>query len=663
MRKVGVACLHVRGKGAHAHLEQALLALGELVGQQLEEVLELLVLGRQDDAAHMGEALEVLERHGGEVHDVEARLVRRVRLRDGADDDLEQVRLAGLGGAEDERVAAVEVEERLALVLVVRVVVDAEGDLAGRRRLLLRHLDELRQGRQADAWKALDALLGAVCVDMPDDGVELRERPGAAAAASALVDGCALAREGDLEEAELVHPVVVDALGPAAVSRLEELEGLVVAHLQVRAARLLDLSRQGRLEDLVGILPRLHLEAELEARVGPDLLVYLAGRLLRGEDEVNAQRTADARRADELGHELGLVGLELGELVDHDDEVRQGRWGLARLVAADVVADMVDLRLGEKPLTALELGFDGLERALDLAPVDVGDGSGKVRQIAQLVGHAAALEVDDHERDLVGMEQRGNREDIGLENLGLARAGRAGHKPVGAVGLVVKVERDHAALAHADRRGEGAAHVAFRPPRAEVEIVGGDDAEHLEHRDAAGQAALERDLLAIHGRERAGKALGVLKRYGLVGESRSARGVGGVYELALRIRALEPRDAAAPQRQQRRLRLKEHEGAPEARRLVDEAAQRVVLDAALVEHEDDDALPVLGNVPLAGLLPGRQQLVEMLEDDVSALRVACDVARAEPLVLDVRKKPCPCDLPRMLGLDHDVDLAVRLVLT
>ena len=69
-----------------------------------------------------------------------------------------------------------------------------------------------------------------------------------------------------------------------------------------------------------------------------------------------------------------------------------------------------------------------------------------------MIERAAALEVDQHERQVVRRGPGGQAGDQGAEQLALARPGRAGDEGVGAVAH--QVEREHAVLGHADRRDQ-----------------------------------------------------------------------------------------------------------------------------------------------------------------------------------------------------------------
>ena len=67
-------------------------------------------------------------------------------------------------------------------------------------------------------------------------------------------------------------------------------------------------------------------EAQRDAQVGvgPDVVAHHAGRALRGEHQVDAEAAAALGHADERRQEVGQLGGQRGELVDHHDERGNG---------------------------------------------------------------------------------------------------------------------------------------------------------------------------------------------------------------------------------------------------------------------------------------------------------------------------------------------------
>ena len=198
----------------------------------------------------------------------------------------------------------------------------------------------------------------------------------------------------------LLRARLVRAIVEAGVAGLHLLEEFVVADLDKAAAHALDVGGVRTLEHLHGVLPRLHAQAEVEAGVGPDLVADGVGGLLRGQNEVNAQRAAHARGADQLGHELRLLALEFGKFIDDDDEVRQLH-ALLLAELAGIVVDVVDADRLEDALAAVDLAVERGQGPVDDArALQVVDDAGHVGQGAESVRHAAALVVDEDELHL-----------------------------------------------------------------------------------------------------------------------------------------------------------------------------------------------------------------------------------------------------------------------
>ena len=299
-------------------------------------------------------------------------------------------------------------------------------------------VEHVRQRRQANAAELRNVVVLAIVVDIVDQCLELRRRILCAGLVLVGVDNAALAPEIELIERDRLPLAGVDDLC-AAVRRLEQLEHLVVANLEIGAARLLDLRRERRLDHLVAVLLGLDLQTQTELRVAPDLVIHNAGRLLRGEDEVDTERAADARRRNDLLHEIGILRFQLSKLIGNDDQVRDRLGDNAFFIQTDIIVDVIDgvahsqrgLRKQRLPLDKLRL--DRAQRAVDLAAVDVRDRTEHMRKVTELARHAAALEVDDHKGDLVRVEQRRHGQDIRLQDLRFTGARCAGHKTVRSV--------------------------------------------------------------------------------------------------------------------------------------------------------------------------------------------------------------------------------------
>ena len=230
---------------------------------------------------------------------------------------------------------------------------------------------------------------------------------------------------------------------------------------------------------------------------------------------MDAERAADARGRDELLHELGLLLLELRELVGNDEQVRQGLAEHALPVVAQVLVDVHRRLTGDLPravegvLAPLELALDRDERAGDSSPIEVGDGAGKVRQTVALVVEGArkpaALVVDQDKGHLVRRIVHAQRENVGDDELRLARAGGARDQAVRPVHVLLEVEdRELAGSVAPHRRLQRARGVVLGPALANVELREVADLEHLEKAEGGGHLR----ALGGHVEARAGKVEG-----------------------------------------------------------------------------------------------------------------------------------------------------------
>ena len=298
----------------------------------------------------------------------------------------------------------------------------------------------------------------------------------------------------------LDHFVLRDVFG-AAPCGLAHGEVFVVAHLQVEPAGVLQAGGVRALEHVLAVAGVLHAQADAELGVAPDLVVDHAGGLLGGQDQVDAQASADAGGTDQLVHELRLLAFQLGKLVRDDEQVRQGFLHPVGAVQALIIVDVqrafvaAAFRLVEDALAAFQLALDGDHRAGDGGTVQVGDGTHQMRQmdaaglILKGTGQAAALVVDEQEGHLVGAEVDRHGQDVGDDELRLAGAGHAGHQAVGALTLFVQVQHEQLAVgAHAHRRSQAAGGVAVGPALEQVQVFHLAHAEHLQEGEGLGQA-------------------------------------------------------------------------------------------------------------------------------------------------------------------------------
>jgi hypothetical protein len=164
---------------------------------------------------------------------------------------------------------------------------------------------------------------------------------------------------------------------------------------------------------------------------------------------------------DELGHLLG----ERGELVD--DEHERGR-GI-RVGGLLELEQVFRLLAVEQVLAVVQLGAQARERAAHEMRAEVGDEAHAVRQ-ADAVGEGrSALVVDEEERHALGAVLGGHAEHPRLQELALARAGRAADEGVRA--LLAQVEVQGALRALTDEGAQLGLVAGARARRADRRVL------------------------------------------------------------------------------------------------------------------------------------------------------------------------------------------------
>ena len=176
---------------------------------------------------------------------------------------------------------------------------------------------------------------------------------------------------------------------------------------------------------------------------------------------MDAQAPPALGDVDDGGDELGQLGHQGGELVDHHDEAGQGLGRLRRTVLLKVAA----ARRPEQRFPQAHLGSEAAERPSRKVGVEVGHHRHGVRQIGTRVERAAPFEVDEDEVHVVGAGAGGHRGDPRAQQLALTGPGRAGHQGVRSVGHQVEDERSGRARTH-----DGGERAAARspPPREPI---------------------------------------------------------------------------------------------------------------------------------------------------------------------------------------------------
>ncbi len=257
---------------------------------------------------------------------------------------------------------------------------------------------------------------------------------------------------------------------------------------------------------------------------------------LGGQQQVHAERPADAADLDEQVDEVRALGEELAELVDDDQQVGQRFQRLAVDVGAAgrlaelVFADGVDVPgLAQHPLAALLFAGEGLVHPVDHGEVvgEVGDQAGYVREFGDAREGGAALEVDEHERQVLGGVHHGEPGDQGAQQFALAGAGGADDESVRADaalrGLLEVHGQRFAGAGHPDGDAEQFLLVGGAAPGGRVEGRHVGDAEHAGEGDVLGE-----DLVALAGEAQRGERAGGGRQDGGVGLVDDALLDGGV---------------------------------------------------------------------------------------------------------------------------------------
>ena len=176
-------------------------------------------------------------------------------------------------------------------------------------------------------------------------------------------------------------------------------------------------------------------QCEAKVGVGADVVGHHARRTLGREEEMDAEAAAALGDPDERREEVGQFLGEGGELVDHHDE--PGKWFGC---VAPVHGEVVGSNGAQQPFAPSDLGVEADERTLGEALVEIGHDPDGVGQPGAGVERGTALEVDEHERQMLGAHRRGERHDQRAQEFALAGAGGSGDEAVGAVAHEVDVD-------------------------------------------------------------------------------------------------------------------------------------------------------------------------------------------------------------------------------
>ena len=212
--------------------------------------------------------------------------------------------------------------------------------------------------------------------------------------------------------------------------------------------RRVERGRDGIADDVTRVGLVRHPQRDPEVGVGPEVVLDDAGRPLRRHDQVDAEGPAALGDVDDAVDELRHLARERRELVDDEHEGRRGL-GVAALLQLEEVLRLLAV---EEVLAMVQLGSEARERTPHEVRAEVGHEADAVRELDAVGERRPALVVDEEERDPVGAVLRRHPEHPGLEELGLAGAGRSADE--GVRPLRAEVERHRVGAALSDERLE-----------------------------------------------------------------------------------------------------------------------------------------------------------------------------------------------------------------
>ena len=208
----------------------------------------------------MSQILKVLQYHRSKVNNVDICFFCCIGFRNGSDDHLQHIGFAGLRRANNHRIFAGNVNVSCFLRLGVWIVKNTNGHPFGHFLATLRCKGyPFRQRWQTNTGKPFNASITTICGNIFHHCIQLRNRLFIRGFILLNINRHSLAIEEQRENRKFAGCVYRLVFGSAAIGRLEQFENFIIANLQVSATRLLDLRRQGGLENLITILLRLDL--------------------------------------------------------------------------------------------------------------------------------------------------------------------------------------------------------------------------------------------------------------------------------------------------------------------------------------------------------------------------------------------------------------------
>ena len=131
----------------------------------------------------------------------------------------------------------------------------------------------------------------------------------------------------------------------STVSRLEQFENFIIAHLEIRTSRLNNFCCQRRFNHFITILRTLYLQTQLESGITPDLFADLTGRLLSSQNQMHTKASSDTGSTDQFFHKLRKFCPKLGKFIYNNNQMGQRLCNLMIFVLHNVLVDMINLCL------------------------------------------------------------------------------------------------------------------------------------------------------------------------------------------------------------------------------------------------------------------------------------------------------------------------------
>ncbi len=189
---------------------------------------------------------------------------------------------------------------------------------------------------------------------------------------------------------------------------------------------------------------RVHLEADPVFRVRPDLFIHDAGRLLGGQDQMDAKGAPDPCVLLQVVHDLRILQLQLGKFVHDDQQMAHGP-RLAVLPDLRALARFL-LERGQDMLALSDLALQRDHETIDLIFLQIGHLPCAMRKVVKRIAERAAFEIDEHILQIGGPKIHDTIQEHCAEKFRFPGTGHSGCQDMGAV----QIDRDQLFVARSD---------------------------------------------------------------------------------------------------------------------------------------------------------------------------------------------------------------------